>query len=41
MNKFCDARPMIGNEDIARAAWETDVMITTTYPETPSTKILE
>ncbi len=34
-------RPMTGNEAIARGAWEAGVKVTTAYPGTPSTEILE
>jgi len=34
-------RPMIGNEAIARGAWEAGVRVAAAYPGTPSTEILE
>ena len=41
MNEVCEARPMIGNEAIARGAWEAGVKVAAAYPGTPSTEILE
>ncbi|MBK6287107.1 MAG: indolepyruvate ferredoxin oxidoreductase subunit alpha [Pseudomonadales bacterium] len=35
------SRPMMGNEAIARGAWEAGVKIAAAYPGTPSTEILE
>ena len=34
-------RPMIGNEAIARGAWEAGVRVAAAYPGTPSTEIME
>lgn len=34
-------RPMIGNEAIARGAWEAGVKVAAAYPGTPSTEIME
>ncbi len=34
-------RPMMGNEAIARGAWEAGVKVAAAYPGTPSTEILE
>ena len=34
-------RPMMGNEAIARGAWEAGVKVASAYPGTPSTEILE
>jgi indolepyruvate ferredoxin oxidoreductase alpha subunit len=41
--KSADApvRPMMGNEAIARGAWEAGVRVAAAYPGTPSTEILE
>ena len=36
-----DIRPLMGNEAIARGAWEAGVKIAAAYPGTPSTEILE
>ena len=36
-----DARPMTGNEAIARGAWEAGCRVAAAYPGTPSTEILE
>lgn len=36
-----DVRPLMGNEAIARGAWEAGVRVATAYPGTPSTEILE
>jgi len=36
-----DARPMTGNEAIARGAWEAGCRVGAAYPGTPSTEILE
>lgn len=36
-----DARPMTGNEAIARGAWEAGCKVAAAYPGTPSTEILE
>lgn len=36
-----DARPMTGNEAIARGVWEAGVRVAAAYPGTPSTEILE
>ncbi len=41
MNEGTEARPMIGNEAIARGAWEAGVRVAAAYPGTPSTEILE
>lgn len=41
MNKVFDARPMIGNEAIARGAREAAVKVAAAYTGTPSTEILE
>ncbi|MCH2291537.1 MAG: indolepyruvate ferredoxin oxidoreductase subunit alpha, partial [SAR324 cluster bacterium] len=41
MNEVCEARPMIGNEAIARGTWEAGVKVAAAYPGTPSTEILE
>ncbi len=35
------ARPMTGNEAIARGAWEAGVRVAAAYPGTPSTEIME
>ena len=35
MNEVCEARPMIGNEAIARGAWEARVKVAAAYPGTP------
>ena len=35
------ARPLTGNEAIARGAWEAGVKVAAAYPGTPSTEILE
>ncbi|MDP6346008.1 MAG: indolepyruvate ferredoxin oxidoreductase subunit alpha, partial [Alphaproteobacteria bacterium] len=35
------ARPLTGNEAIARGAWEAGVKVASAYPGTPSTEILE
>lgn len=35
------ARPMMGNEAIARGAWEAGVKVAAAYPGTPSTEIME
>ena len=35
------ARPLTGNEAIARGAWEAGVRVAAAYPGTPSTEILE
>ncbi len=35
------ARPLMGNEAIARGAWEAGVRVAAAYPGTPSTEILE
>ena len=35
------ARPLTGNEAIARGAWEAGVRVASAYPGTPSTEILE
>ena len=34
-------RAMMGNEAIARGAWEAGVRVAAAYPGTPSTEILE
>ena len=36
-----DIRPLMGNEAIARGAWEAGVKVASAYPGTPSTEILE
>ena len=36
-----EARPLTGNEAIARGAWEGGVRVAAAYPGTPSTEILE
>ncbi len=36
-----DARPMTGNEAIARGVWEAGCRVAAAYPGTPSTEILE
>ncbi len=36
-----DARPMMGNEAIARGVWEAGVRVAAAYPGTPSTEIME
>ncbi len=36
-----DVRPLMGNEAIARGAWEAGVEVASAYPGTPSTEILE
>lgn len=36
-----DARPMTGNEAIARGVWEAGCKVAAAYPGTPSTEILE
>jgi indolepyruvate ferredoxin oxidoreductase alpha subunit len=36
-----EARPLTGNEAIARGAWEAGVRVAAAYPGTPSTEILE
>ena len=36
-----DALPLMGNEAIARGAWEAGVRVASAYPGTPSTEILE
>ena len=36
-----EARPMTGNEAIARGVWEAGVRVAAAYPGTPSTEILE
>ncbi|MGE3847781.1 MAG: indolepyruvate ferredoxin oxidoreductase subunit alpha [Gammaproteobacteria bacterium] len=36
-----EARPLTGNEAIARGAWEAGVTLAAAYPGTPSTEILE
>ena len=36
-----DALPLMGNEAIARGAWEAGVRVAAAYPGTPSTEILE
>ena len=33
--------PLMGNEAIARGAWEAGVKVASAYPGTPSTEILE
>ncbi len=35
------ARPMTGNEAIARGAWEAGIKVAASYPGTPSTEIME
>ena len=35
------ARPMMGNEAIARGVWEAGVKVAAAYPGTPSTEIME
>ncbi|HID32447.1 MAG TPA: indolepyruvate ferredoxin oxidoreductase subunit alpha, partial [bacterium (Candidatus Stahlbacteria)] len=32
---------LLGNEAVARGAWEAGVLVATAYPGTPSTEILE
>ena len=34
-------RPLMGNEALARGAWEAGVRVASAYPGTPSTEILE
>ena len=34
-----EARPLTGNEAIARGAWEAGVAVAAAYPGTPSTEI--
>ncbi len=36
-----ETRPLMGNEAIARGAWEAGVRVAAAYPGTPSTEILE
>jgi len=36
-----EVRPLTGNEEIARGAWEAGVKVAAAYPGTPSTEILE
>jgi indolepyruvate ferredoxin oxidoreductase alpha subunit len=36
-----ETRPLMGNEAIARGAWEAGVKVAAAYPGTPSTEILE
>ena len=36
-----EVRPLMGNEAIARGAWEAGVKVAAAYPGTPSTEILE
>ena len=36
-----DVRPLMGNEALARGAWEAGVRVAAAYPGTPSTEILE
>ncbi len=36
-----DARPLTGNEAIARGVWEAGVKVAAAYPGTPSTEIME
>ena len=36
-----EVRPLMGNEAIARGAWEAGVRVAAAYPGTPSTEILE
>ncbi len=36
-----DVLPLMGNEAIARGAWEAGVRVAAAYPGTPSTEILE
>ncbi|MCP4935975.1 MAG: indolepyruvate ferredoxin oxidoreductase subunit alpha [bacterium] len=36
-----DVRPMMGNEAMARGAWEAGVQVGAAYPGTPSTEIME
>lgn len=36
-----DLLPLMGNEAIARGAWEAGVKVASAYPGTPSTEILE
>jgi len=36
-----EAMPLMGNEAIARGAWEAGVRVAAAYPGTPSTEIME
>lgn len=40
-DKNLSLRPMMGNEAIARGAWEAGVKVAAAYPGTPSTEIME
>ena len=38
---MADKKVMLGNEAIARGAWEAGVKVSSAYPGTPSTEISE
>ena len=40
MNEVCEARPMIGNEAIARGAWEAGVTVSYTHLTLPTKRIV-